>query len=179
MAHPGFGHLWKQDDMSDIQIMLSTVTETASEGHKDTGASSSTVLQQFSGHSMILRIILSCSPYFMAQVSVAIALSVWLHRTKLYQQGTLRVLQCSFWSGLVWSGPTLTALLAVPHVSLHRHCDGLHRHRTASRQTKPASMQKSSTTSHCQMPATSQQPWQRLQGCTTGRSNLGPSCWLT
>jgi hypothetical protein len=67
MAHPGFGHLWQQAELSDAEIMLSAYTKAHSEGDEacEVQSSSQTVLQQFPGHSPIL----SSSPYFAAQVS--------------------------------------------------------------------------------------------------------------
>ena len=69
MAHPGFGHLWQQSEMSDIEIVLVVDADAdpvgvgATEVHKV----NRTVLQQFPGHSLLL----SVSPYFAAQVSTS------------------------------------------------------------------------------------------------------------
>ncbi len=68
MAHHGFGHLWKQEDMSDVEIVLCYAEDNAPAGDESPEALSSKhiVLQQFPGHSQIM----SFSPYFRAQVSV-------------------------------------------------------------------------------------------------------------
>jgi hypothetical protein len=74
MAHPGFGHLWKQAEMSDMDIAVICTHDEDSEGDERLGAQEVeyrsgnqeiTLLQQFPGHSMIL----SSSPYFKAQAS--------------------------------------------------------------------------------------------------------------
>lgn len=62
MAHPGFGHLWQQAEMSDVDIVLYADVEAAQSGDC---ALNRTLLQQFPGHSQIL----SPSPYFKAQAS--------------------------------------------------------------------------------------------------------------
>jgi hypothetical protein len=56
MAHPGFGHLWQQDEMPDIDIVVSVVNDNAPTGDEAHKAQDSTrnVLQQFPGHRMIL-----------------------------------------------------------------------------------------------------------------------------
>ena len=68
MAHPGFGHLWQQADLADIDIVICVSSEntdpagtTAAEGPEQ-----QTVLQRFPGHSPII----SVSPYFLAQVKI-------------------------------------------------------------------------------------------------------------
>lgn len=79
MAHPGFGHLWQQAEMSDLDIVIScdyaaAVGEDASGEPEDVLAyrqllpqsQQDTLLQQFPGHSTIL----SLSPFFKAQASV-------------------------------------------------------------------------------------------------------------
>jgi hypothetical protein len=72
MAYPGFGHLWQQTDMSDVEIVLSCEEEPDPRNYPYAEAQSSNkvVLQQFPGHSQIL----SLCPYFVAQVG-----SVSLH----------------------------------------------------------------------------------------------------
>jgi hypothetical protein len=74
MSHPGFGNLWKQAEMSDIEIVLSVANDasvTASPAADETSDSQTrTVLQQFPGHSPIL----SPSPYFAAQVRPSLGL---------------------------------------------------------------------------------------------------------
>ena len=73
MAHPGFGHLWQQAEMSDVEIVISVAEGTVSAGDETTEAQNSTrtILQQFPGHSPIL----SLSPYFVAQASIENLLS--------------------------------------------------------------------------------------------------------
>jgi hypothetical protein len=73
MAHPGFGHLWQQAEMSDMDIAVICVQDEGFEDGEPLGAQEvyrfidqkTTLLQQFPGHSMIL----SSSPYFKAQAS--------------------------------------------------------------------------------------------------------------
>jgi hypothetical protein len=67
MARSGFGHMWKQADLSGIEFMISVDVDASSGVSQACNAqpSSHKVLQQFPGHSLAL----SCSPYFMAQVS--------------------------------------------------------------------------------------------------------------
>jgi hypothetical protein len=65
MAHPGFGHLWKQTEMSDMNIVIACAQDAASAGDENPEEHNSTLLQQLPGHSMIL----SSSPYFKAQAS--------------------------------------------------------------------------------------------------------------
>lgn len=83
MAHPGFGHLWKQTEMSDMNIVIACAQDAASAGDEIPEGPNSTLLQQFPGHSMIL----SSSPYFKAQAS---------------DESILRVLMClhqgSWWA---------------------------------------------------------------------------------
>lgn len=68
MAYPGFGHLWQQADMSDVDIVITCPNDAASARDEAPEAHTvnSTLLQQFPGHSTIL----SSSPYFNAQASV-------------------------------------------------------------------------------------------------------------
>ena len=75
MAYPGFGHLWQQADMSDVQIVLSIVEASAPAGDEaseaaDAQSSNRTLLQQF--HSVIL----SLCPYLVAQASATSLLSI-------------------------------------------------------------------------------------------------------
>lgn len=65
MSHPGFGHLWKQAETSDIDIVLSIVRDVDPAGDETSEAQArNPVLQQFPGHSLLL----SVSPFFAAQV---------------------------------------------------------------------------------------------------------------
>lgn len=59
MAHPGFGHLWRHADMSDVQIVLSVVNDTYPAKNEAPEAQNSNrrVLQQFPGHSQILSLL--------------------------------------------------------------------------------------------------------------------------
>jgi hypothetical protein len=68
MAHPGFGHLWQQEETSDVEIIISVAEEKTSAGDEfpEARSSSCTFLQQFPGHSQIL----SLSPYLLAQASI-------------------------------------------------------------------------------------------------------------
>jgi hypothetical protein len=59
MAHPGFGHLWKQSEMSDIDIVIACPVDEGSGGDDAHMLENSTLLQQIPGHSPIL----SLSPY--------------------------------------------------------------------------------------------------------------------
>lgn len=55
MARPSFAHLWQQEDLSDVDILL----------HVEPGPGDSLMLlRRFPGHSQLL----SLSPYFMALV---------------------------------------------------------------------------------------------------------------
>ena len=55
MARPNFAHLWQQEELSDVDILL----------HVEPGpGDSSMLLRRFPGHSQLL----SLSPYFMALV---------------------------------------------------------------------------------------------------------------
>jgi hypothetical protein len=78
VAHPGFGHLWQQAEMSDVEIVLSVVNKAnlagdeAAEAQMTQSWGSATVLQQFPGHSPIL----SLSPYFVAQASAHLVQSI-------------------------------------------------------------------------------------------------------
>jgi hypothetical protein len=67
MSHPGFGHLWQQAELSDVEIVILCASDTVPEGDEapEAEGSCSTLLRQFPGHSPIL----SLSPYFVAQVS--------------------------------------------------------------------------------------------------------------
>lgn len=65
MAHPGFGHLWKQSEMSDIDIVIACPVDEGSGGDDAHMLENSTLLQQIPGHSPIL----SLSPYLKAQAS--------------------------------------------------------------------------------------------------------------
>ncbi len=64
MAHPGFGHLWQQTEMSDVEVVLVVVSE--SDETSEVHSSKNSVLQQFPGHSQIL----SSSPLFGTKASV-------------------------------------------------------------------------------------------------------------
>jgi hypothetical protein len=77
MAHPGFGHLWQQAEMSDLDIVISIDYEYVPNGTESQHVlwcrlkaqelhQNDPPLQQFPGHSTIL----SLSPFFKAQVSV-------------------------------------------------------------------------------------------------------------
>jgi hypothetical protein len=70
MAHPGFGHLWQQAELSDVDIVISYAQAKGSGGDEDPEALDScrTLLRQFPGHSPLL----SLSPYFVAQASVIV-----------------------------------------------------------------------------------------------------------
>ena len=79
MAYPGFGHLWQQADMSDVEIVLSIVEESAPAGDEapeaaEAQSSSRIVLQQFPGHSVIL----SLCPYLVAQASATSLLLTYI-----------------------------------------------------------------------------------------------------
>jgi hypothetical protein len=70
MAHPGFGHLWQQDETSDVDILITVAENTTSAGNETPEAQSSTrtfLQQHFPGHSQIL----SLSPFFLAQASIS------------------------------------------------------------------------------------------------------------
>lgn len=66
MAHPGFGHMWQQAEMSDAEFVICVSLEQPPAVAEAFKVQHHTVLQQFPGHSLIL----SCSPYFTAQASV-------------------------------------------------------------------------------------------------------------
>jgi hypothetical protein len=79
MAYPGFGHLWQQADMSDVDIVLSIVEASAPAGDEaseaaDAQSSNRTLLQQFPGHSVIL----SLCPYLVAQASATSLLLTYI-----------------------------------------------------------------------------------------------------
>lgn len=80
MTHPGFGHLWMQADLSDVNIILPVVPDQAPAGDEASEAHNSNliILQQFPGHNAIL----SSSPYFAAQASICSA--ELHHMTTLY-----------------------------------------------------------------------------------------------
>jgi hypothetical protein len=68
MAIPNFGYLWKQEEMSDVDIVISAPSYSASVSSEAPWVNDSnhaTLLQQFPGHSLIL----SYSKYFKAQAS--------------------------------------------------------------------------------------------------------------
>lgn len=60
MASSGisFEHVWQQDDMSDLDLVLTASTETQNEGDE------AQILRKFPAHSLIL----SNSPFLKAQV---------------------------------------------------------------------------------------------------------------
>jgi hypothetical protein len=64
--HPGFNHLWQQEELSDVQLLLAVEGPAAAEG--DASPASNTtqheILQVFPVHTAIL----TCSPFFRAQV---------------------------------------------------------------------------------------------------------------
>jgi hypothetical protein len=64
MAHPGFGPLWQQAEMSDVDIVIS-VADGVTAHDQDHQAHRHNVLQQFPGHSLIL----SLCPYLKVQAS--------------------------------------------------------------------------------------------------------------
>lgn len=68
MAHPGFGRLWQQEEMSDVQIVLLRTQDTAPVGDEqpEEHSSNHTVLHKFPGHSQIL----SMCPCFLAQARI-------------------------------------------------------------------------------------------------------------
>jgi hypothetical protein len=68
MAHPGFGRLWQQEEMSDVQTVLLRTQDTAPVGDEqpEEHSSNHTVLHKFPGHSQIL----SICPYFLAQARI-------------------------------------------------------------------------------------------------------------
>lgn len=75
MAHPGFGYLWQEVDVSDVDIVIACVEDAAAANGEAHEAPNSTVLQQFPGHSPIL----SLSPYFKAQASATIDVCTLSH----------------------------------------------------------------------------------------------------
>jgi hypothetical protein len=76
MAHPGFGHLWQQAEMSDVEIVISLAEGTVSAGDETTEAQNSTrtILQQFPGHSLIL----SLRPYYFVEQALKTCFRAWL-----------------------------------------------------------------------------------------------------
>jgi hypothetical protein len=71
MTHLGFGHLWMQEDLSDVNIMISVVSNQAPVDDEAAEAQhiNPTILQQLPGHKAIL----SSSPLFAAQASICSA----------------------------------------------------------------------------------------------------------
>jgi hypothetical protein len=65
MAHPGFVHFWRQEEMSDVKVHIKYVQESDSTGDEAPEAQDSkeTLLQRFPGHTPILTL----SPYFAEQ----------------------------------------------------------------------------------------------------------------
>lgn len=69
MSHPGFGHLWKQAELADLDIVISISSGTETEAAGSSAAEElkqQTVLQRLPGHSQII----SVSPFFGAQVTM-------------------------------------------------------------------------------------------------------------
>lgn len=74
MSHPGFGHLWKQAEKSDVDIVVSISPADVESGSDQTREPSNyTVLQRFPGHSLILDL----CPYLNVQVSVETHTHSW------------------------------------------------------------------------------------------------------
>ena len=183
MAHPGFGHLWQQAEMSDLDIVISVDYEYVPNGTESRHAlfwrqyhqqlhENDPPLQQFPGHSTIL----SLSPFFKAQASV--------RRLKLLpcRVSANPIVSCAGVAlvGLVDLGlssnficselhdahPQAQSQQSYFHAYMCRHCAGQHRpsHRAghaAAKARQPASGRQSSwSLSPCQTPAMSQQRWQ-------------------
>jgi hypothetical protein len=83
MAHPGFAHLWQQQELSDVDIVVIAgapcAEDSAPAGDSMLTEGQPLVLQQFPGHSSIL----SISQYCKAQVTHCVHCSVAQHQILL------------------------------------------------------------------------------------------------
>jgi hypothetical protein len=155
MAHPGFGHLWQQAEMSDMDIAVICAQDEGFEDGEPLGAQEVYRFKCSQSGLSGLRIVQCwCAP-----------------------DGKLLI--CSR------IRPPIGVATSCVRANLCRYCDGQHRHShetavsrvTGQPRQAPSDRQSSRSLSPCQIPATCQQQWQCLQGCIL--CSPGQLCWLT